>query len=158
MVLQVDGLIGNLQEGAVPPHLQGIIERFELVIQLDVTRRTATSPWSWPVPGLGLLQELSGQPQHRRRHRQQQQQQLPVFGCSSRVGSSSPGRPTDSCSSDASSGQPTVWACRELDGNSSNGGASAGRSSSLVDSLELALLKPGDTVRLVELPEQVRVR
>lgn len=55
----VDGLIGNLQEGNVPVHLQRIIERFESIIQLDLTRSTATSPWGWPVLGTPLLQQLS---------------------------------------------------------------------------------------------------
>lgn len=41
----------------------------ESIIQLDLTRRAATSPWGWPIAGLPLLAELGvtqqGQQQHR---------------------------------------------------------------------------------------------
>jgi hypothetical protein len=167
VVVQVDGLIGNLQEGAVPLHLQGIIERFELVIQLDVTRRTAASPWSWPVAGVELLQELAGQQHH---HRQRQQQrQLAALGCSSRAGSSGCGRSAADSSSAEGSGRSrgdpaAVRGGGQLEGSSSSSsggpgpGPGAGAGGCFVESVELALLKPGCTVRLMELPEQVCVK
>lgn len=124
----VDGLIGNLQEGNVPVHLQRIIERFESIIQLDLTRSRAYSPWGWPVLGLPLLDEL----QHGR-----------CGSSSSTAIDDTGGRPRSTLG--GSQGSKVGGSMRTS--RSSCGGCS---------SLELALLRPSDAVRLDELPQEVR--
>uniref|UniRef100_A0A383WMA3 Uncharacterized protein n=1 Tax=Tetradesmus obliquus TaxID=3088 RepID=A0A383WMA3_TETOB len=118
----VDGLIGNLQEGAVPVHLQRIIERFESIIQLDLTRRQHSTPWGWPVPGLALLQELGS------------------------TSGSTAGSTAGGTGGTSSSSSELTRLCA---GAASCGGGGAA-------SLELALLRSADVVRLHELPSQLR--
>jgi hypothetical protein len=152
--LIVDGLVGNLQEGAIPVHLQRIIERFESIIQLDLTRRGSSSPWAWPVGGLGLLREAWGIAGWMAGGQQRQQQQ----GVNSvAAGAAAAGEAAEatvlpsssSTSSNKSQGRQQGLVLKRRGGGSSSGGE--------VSSLELALLRPSDVARLVELPAEVRV-
>lgn len=137
--LIVDGLVGNLQEGAIPVHLQRIIERFESIIQLDLTRRGSSSPWAWPVGGLGLLREARGLSSW---------MQGPKAGAA--VVSSSGGDRAHNSGTSSSGGGGS---------GSSRGGCTSGKqavgSGRDLRSLELALLKPSDVARLMELPAEV---
>lgn len=148
--LIVDGLVGNLQEGAIPLHLQRIIERFESIIQLDLTRRASSSPWTWPTGGLGLVREAvgpggfvgvgqdgSGRGCWQQEQREEEWEEEWQWDEQKRGG-------CDNNSSSRGSGD-----------GSSNGGAGSSSSSAL-RSFELALLKPSDVARLSELPAEVR--
>jgi hypothetical protein len=193
--LIVDGLVGNLQEGAIPAHLQHIIERFESIIQLDLTRRGSSSPWAWPAGGLGLLRVAGGVSDW-----------LPVTADPSASSGFSSSADADAAVAAADAAATAAAAVEAQDGDGSRSdvaglagdhqgidleqqGAAAGQattntssgssSSSAVlmqagvgagwgqgvceeegqlRSLELALLKPSDVARLMELPAEVSVR
>lgn len=131
----VDGLVGNLQEEGIPVHLQHIIERFESIIQLDLTRAASSSPWAWPTGGCALLQEAQGWSSWL-------QEEPSSAGCGAAGGA------VDVAGS-SSRGASRQWGqgggCREL---------GEGRGVGL-QSLELALLRPSDLGGLVELPAEV---
>jgi hypothetical protein len=137
--LIVDGLVGNLQEGAIPVHLQRIIERFESIIQLDLTRRGSSSPWAWPPGGLRVLREAKG-----------------VYSWVHGAGAAS----TTTAAAAAAAGEETTGSGSGSSGRGSpvkqqlarSGQAGGGTD---LHSLELVLLKPADVSRLMELPAEV---
>jgi hypothetical protein len=173
--LIVDGLVGNLQEGAIPAHLQHIIERFESLIQLDLTRRGSSSPWAWPTGGLGLLRVADGVSDW-----------LPVAANPSASAAAAvtaaAGAAAAAAAAEVSQGGNGLVGVPRGDSDQQGAAAeqatagtiSSSSSSRIVrqagcvdgwrqggveegqlQSLELALLKPSDVARLMELPAEV---
>lgn len=132
----VDGLVGNLQGDGIPVHLQHIIERFESIIQLDLTRAASSSPWAWPTGGCDLLREAQGWSNW--------QQEEPFTGSCDAAGGA------QGVAGSSSGGLSRQW------GQRGGGGGMLGTGSGVgLQRLELALLRPSDLGRLVELPAEV---
>jgi hypothetical protein len=107
----------------------------ESIIQLDLTRRQNSTPWGWPVPGLALLQELGST----------------AGGTTGSTAGSTTGSTSSSHHNESS-----VPGCRRgAAGSSSTGDCEGLGSCGGTASVELALLRPADVVRLHELPSQV---